>query len=628
MWRLYAEYGRAQVPQAILGVLGTLTSRSVGLISPFVLGLAIDTVFLSQRQYALPFVPQAWVPGTPTGLLWFSIAVIAVATVVGAVFQWLANWGWNNFAQHVQHALRVDTYDTMQLLDMGFFDEKQTGEMLSILNNDVNQLETFLNEGISSALRIGVMVLGIGVIMFAINWPLALIALVPVPLLAVFTYLFVKRIQPKYAAVRASVGALNSRLENNIGGIQVIKTENAESYEVERVEGASQHYFDTNWDAITTRIVFFPGLGVITGLGFALTFAVGGFWVLNGAPAGLPGTLTAGQFVTFMVYTQQFIWPMAQFGQIINMYQRAKASSARIFGLMGETARHMESSDAPALEVTAGTVEYDDVSFGYAKADELVLHDVSLTNARGRLLGVVGPTGAGKSTLLKLLVRMYDVAEGAIRIDGTDIRDVSTQSLRRAVGYVSQDPFLFYGTVKENIAYGTFDATDAEIRDAAKRAEAHEFIVNLPDGYDTMVGERGVKLSGGQRQRIAIARTILKDPPILILDEATSHVDTETEALIQRSLNRLAAEKTTFAIAHRLSTIRQADEIIVLDDGRVVERGTHAELIDNDDLYANLWRVQAGEIDDLPPEFIERAIRRRAEIAETEFAEADTSWDY
>jgi ATP-binding cassette subfamily B protein len=308
---------------------------------------------------------------------------------------------------------------------------------------------------------------------------------------------------------------------------------------------------------------------------------------------------------------------MAQFGSIINMYQRAYASSARIFGLMDEPSRITEDSDAEELVVDEGEVVYEDVRFGY-NDEETIVDDISLEVEGGDTLALVGPTGAGKSTVLKLLLRMYDVDDGAIRIDGTDLRDVSLPSLRQAVGYVSQDTFMFYGTVEENIAYGAFDADREEIVEAAKAAEAHEFIQNLPDGYDTEVGERGVKLSGGQRQRISIARAVLKDPEILVLDEATSDVDTETEMLIQRSLDDLTADRTTFAIAHRLSTIKDADQIVVLEDGRIVERGTHDDLLGEDGLYAHLWGVQAGEIDELPEEFVERAARRTARTDATD----------
>jgi ATP-binding cassette subfamily B protein len=493
---------------------------------------------------------------------------------------------------------------------MEFFADKQTGEMMSVLSNDVNRLEKFLNDGLNSSSRLIIMVLGIAAYLFYMNWQLALVALLPVPLIAVFTKRFIETIQPKYAEVRSTVGSLNSRLENNLSGIQIIKTANTESYESDRVEESSRDYLDANWDAIETRITFFPGLRLVSGLGFVLTFVLGGLLVIGEAPSQLTVGLSAGEFVAFIIYTQRFVWPMAQFGQIINMYQRAYASAERVFGLMETPGRLAEVDDAPPLSISDGAVEYDDVTFGYD--EDPILEDVSFGVEGGETVALVGPTGAGKSTAMKLLLRMYDPDTGSVSIDGDDLRDVGLTSIRQSIGYVSQETFLFYGTVRENIAYGTFDATDDEIRAAAKAAEADGFIRNLPEGYETMVGERGVKLSGGQRQRIAIARAILKDPAVLVLDEATSDVDTETELLIQRSLSDLTADRTTFAIAHRLSTIKDADTILVLEDGQIVERGSHEELLAENGLYANLWAVQAGEIDELPNDFVERAIQRRA----------------
>jgi ATP-binding cassette subfamily B protein len=611
MVRLFSEYGRPNALQAVVGILASVAARLLDLIPPIMLGLAIDAIFRDEKAFSLWLVPDAWLPADAMGQFWLTIGVIAGAFALGAGFHWLRNWGFNSFAQNIQHSVRTDTYDTMQRLNMDFFADKQTGELMSILSNDVNRLERFLNDGLNSVFRLSVMVVGIAGVLLYYNWQLALIALLPVPLIAGFTSLFIRVIQPKYARVRSSVGAVNSRLENNLGGIQVIKSANTETYESDRVDDVSMEYFDANWDAIGTRIKFFPGLRLLAGIGFVVTFVVGGLWVAGGtAPGPLSGELTVGTFVVFILFTQRFIWPMAQFGQIINMYQRAYASAERIFGLMDEPDRLAIQSDADPLEVGDGRVEYDDVTFGYD--DEPIVRDVEFTVEGGETLALVGPTGAGKSTVLKLLLRLYDVDEGTIRVDGQDVREVTLSSLRQHVGYVGQDTFLFYGTVRENITYGTFDADEEAVVEAAKAAEAHEFITNLPDGYDTMVGERGVKLSGGQRQRVSIARAVLKDPAILVLDEATSDVDTETEMLIQRSLDRLTADRTTFAIAHRLSTIKDADRILVLEDGRVVERGTHGDLLEAGGLYAHLWGVQAGEIDELPREFIERAAERQA----------------
>jgi len=618
MKRLFVAYGRDYLPQVSVGILASVFARLLDLLPPLMLGIAIDAIFREEaafdEQIPLVLLPDAWLPTAQTEQFWFTIAVLAGAFGIGAAFHWVRNWGFNAFAQNIQHDVRTDTYDQMQRLNMEFFSDKQTGEMMSILSNDVNRLERFLNDGMNSVFRLSVMVVGIGVLLLWINWQLALVALLPVPVIAGFTYLFIKTIQPKYAEVRSTVGKMNSRLENNLGGIQVIKSSNTESYESDRVDDVSFDYFDANWDAIETRIKFFPALRVLAGIGFVLTFIVGGLWVFQGPPGPFTGDLSEGMFIVFILYTQRFIWPMAQFGQIINMYQRARASSARIFGLMDEPSKLEEDRNAEELVVEDGEVVYDDVSFGYD--EETIVSDVDFAVEGGETLALVGPTGAGKSTVLKLLLRMYDVDDGEIRIDGQDVSDVTLKSLRRSIGYVGQSSYLFYGTVRENITYGTFEASDEEVREAARAAEAHEFIENLPDGYDTMVGERGVKLSGGQRQRVTIARAVLKDPDILVLDEATSDVDTETEMLIQRSLDRLTAERTTFAIAHRLSTIKDADTILVLEGGEIVERGTHAELLDNEGLYAHLWGVQAGEIDELPQEFIDRAQERTARLIE------------
>jgi len=445
-----------------------------------------------------------------------------------------------------------------------------------------------------------------------------------IPVLGYASYVFVNRIHPKYQDVRSSVGALNSRLENNLGGIEVVKSYTKEEFETDRVEEASEEYLDANWDAISTRIKFFPTLRLITAAGYAATFLIGGWWVMASPDMGVIGTplpffngpgMSAGLLVTFLSYSRRFVYPMRRFGDIINDYQYAQAAGERIVGLLDSDPGIADSEDPVELDRVRGRVEYDDVTFEYSTEDgegEQVLHDVSFSVEPGEFVGLVGPTGAGKTTLMKLLMRLYDVETGSIRIDGTDIQDVTLESLRDSIGYVSQEPYLFYGSVRENIAYGDPDIEDRDIERAARIAGAHEFIRELKDGYDTMVGERGVKLSGGQRQRVSIARAILKDPEILILDEATSHVDNETEMLIQESLSDLIEDRTAFAIAHRLSTVRDADQILVLDDGELKERGTHEDLLSADGLYAGLWRVQIGEIENLPEEFVERARKRWA----------------
>ncbi|MFD1645363.1 ABC transporter ATP-binding protein [Haloarchaeobius litoreus] len=601
MVRLFREYGREHWLAIVGGVVMGLAAHTMALLPTYVLAETIDAVFLQTKpQYSLPLVPQAVVPGSRTGQFWFSVGLVGLTYVCSTVFTWLMGLGLNSFAQSVQHTVRADSYDAMQRLDYEFFADKQTGELMSVLNNDVNRLEQFLNGGLFIATMLVVNVGVTAVLLAYLQWQLAILTMVTVPLIGYFTYKFVQIIQPMYSEVRSTVGQLNSRLENNLGGIEVIKASTTEDFEADRVTDASNEYFEKNWDAITTRVKFFPGLRLTAGVGFVLTFAVGGHWVLTQqAPPFMSGQLTVGTFVAFVYLGQRFIWPMSQFGELVNLYQNARASAERIFGLMDEPKTLGADEDLPELTVDEGRVAYDDVTFGY-EDDETVLEDVSFDVSGGEMLALVGPTGAGKSTVLKLLLRLYDVDDGSIRVDGQDIREVTPASLRDAVGYVSQDTYLFYGSVRDNIAYGRFDATDEEVREAAKAADAHEFITDFSDGYDTEVGERGVKLSGGQRQRIGIARVLLRDPDILLLDEATSDVDTETELRIQESIEDLVEDRTVVAIAHRLSTVKDADQILVLEEGRVEERGTHDELLAEDGTYADLWGVQAGELETIP----------------------------
>lgn len=616
VWKLYTEYAAGGRRYAAVGTAATLIGRALGLLPALVIGLAVDAIFLAERPYALPIVPERAIPNDPVRQLYVSVAILLLATAGGAVASWVEDWGWNVFAQRVQLSIRVDAYDALQAQELGYFVRRRTGDLMSVLNNDVNALETFLKDGLSATVWILATVGGIGLILLSLNPTLTAITLLPIPILAAFTLVFTRLIEPRYLRVRERVGDLNARLENSVSGIEVVKTQGAERFETERVREASDGYLRASLAAIRVRITYFPGLNVIAGVGFAITFLVGGLWVLGATPLGVTGTLTPGAFVTFAIYTQQFVWPIIRLGDVVDDYERAKTAGLRVDELLSREPVVADRSDATELAVTDGAVAFEDVTFAYG--DQSVIRGVDVSIDGGTTVGVVGPTGAGKSTLLKLLPRLYDADGGTVSVDGNDVRNVTLRSLRKSIGYVSQEPFLFYGTIAENIRYGTFDATDAEVERAADRAQATGFVRNLPDGFDTMVGERGVRLSGGQRQRLAVARTMLKDPEILILDEATSAVDTETEALIQASLREFTAERTTFVIAHRLSTVRDADRILVLDDGRIVEDGSHEALLATDGLYANLWRVQVGDIRSLPQAFLERALERQSAVVRDE----------
>ena len=610
LWQLFQRYGRGSRRWFLLGVLASIGARFASLAPPVLLGVAIDAIFGSE-EFDLPLLPQGWLPTGEMAQFWFVVGLMGVAMVGRAVLNFIRMSSLNLFSHRVKHEVRTATYQQMQRLDMEFFNEVQTGELMSILSNDTNRLERFLDDMFGEAIQLSVLIVGITVVLFWFNPQLAAVTLAVVPLAAVFTYWFVRFAQERYTDVRQSVGDLNSRLENNLNGIQVIKAAHTEEYEDERVRDHSYRYFRLDWLALRLNFIYRPGLQTLTSLAFIATFVVGGVWLLNGPPGPLSGELTEGTLVIFLLLTQRLVDPLAQMSNIIDRYEDANASLRRILGVMNLPVGIADSEDATRLEAVEGRVAFDEVTFGYG--EEPVLEDIDFEVEPGETVGLVGPTGAGKTTIVKLLLRLYDVEEGAVRVDDRDVRGVTLASLREAMGYVGQDNFLFDGTVAENIKYGAFEAEREDVIAAAKRAQAHEFIEAMPEGYDTQVGERGVKLSGGQRQRVAIARTILQGPGILIFDEATSAVDTETEMLIQRSIDELAADRTAFVIAHRLSTVRDADRILVIEDGQIVERGTHDELLADDGLYANLWRVQAGEIGKLPEDFIERATQRVAQ---------------
>jgi len=521
---------------------------------------------------------------------WQQLVILAVLNAViwilESTFGYLSNVGWRNLAQTIQHDLRLELYGHVQSLEIAYFEDTTSGGLLAVLNDDINQLERFLDGGAASLIDLFWNIVLVGAVFAASSLLLTTTAFLPIPLIVLGSVMYQKRLLPLYSRVREGVADLSETLSANLGGIATIKAFTAEQRETDRLRQVSDDYMQANREAIRFSSAFVPLIRMVILSGFSCTLVIGGWMALN-------GRLEVGMYSVLVFMTQRLLWPMTRLGETLDLYQRAMASTRRIFKLMDQQPM-MNPGSKQLVNPVRGEIELDAVRFGYGEAGDVV-KGISLRVPAGETHAIVGATGSGKSTLLRLLLRFYDVREGAVRIDGQDVRDLSYASLRNAMGYVSQDVFMFHGTVLENIAYGRPGATQEQVEAAARSAEAHDFIMTLPDGYNTLIGERGVKLSGGQRQRLSIARAILRDPAILILDEATSAVDNETEAAIQRSLATVTRNRTSMVIAHRLSTVRDAHRIWVLESGTIIEAGTHDELVQSGGLYSALWRVQTGE---------------------------------
>jgi ATP-binding cassette subfamily B protein len=553
------------------------------------IGMLVDTVV--QREAS--FLAHFGVRDVHHQLLGLAVLTVVI-WICESSFEYLYALRWRNLAQAIQHDLRLDVYARVQKLPLAFFEDRSSGQILAVLNDDINQLERFLDGGAKDLIQILISSVAVGAIFFVLTPQVAVVALLPIPLILFGAFWFQRRLQPLYAEVRERAAILNGVLNNNLAGIATIKAFVAEERELSTIRARSTDYQAANAGAIRIASAITPVIRIAVLGGFVGTLIYGGLLALD-------GTLSVGAYSILVFLTQRLLWPFTRLAEMTDLYQRAMASTRRALDLL---ATPVTISDGPKAlgqgartSIAGGRIEFENIVLEYGELRALA--GVSLEVPPGTTTALVGTTGSGKSSLVKLLLRFYDPTAGSIRIDGIDIHELLLADLRRAIGFVSQDVHLADGSIADNISYGSFDAPPEAIEAAARAAEAHDFIMALPRGYDTRVGERGQRLSGGQRQRIAIARAILKNPPIIVLDEATSAVDNETEAAIKRSLARISKGRTSILIAHRLSTIRHAEQICVLESGRVVERGTHDELLAAGGRYATLWHIQTGAVGEL-----------------------------
>ncbi|MFC4359209.1 ABC transporter ATP-binding protein [Halobium salinum] len=590
--RFVARRSGAFLGGLVLLLLGLTLQR----VPAFVVGVALDALLLDARPFALPLLPADLTPETTGGRTALLLAVLAVAVVGESAAKWYGGLRYAEASLRALHEIRVAAVDAALSLSTAFHDGSEDADVLGTLVDDASNLRA-LFVGTRDGVRYGGEIVTAFAFMLLLHHELALLLAALPALIAATGRVYARLLEPRYDAVRGSVGAVNVRLAGAVGGIRTVKAFTREATERERVAAASADYRDAKWSALRLRAVYNRVSWPLAAVGIWGLFALGSYWILAGPPLWFSEPLTPGTLLTFILFSFAVLDPTRRLAvDVIDRYESAAASSRRVVSLLRSDQRIDERPDAPDLAVEAGAVEYDGVSFAYSGADTPAIDDVSLSVDGGAFVGVVGPTGAGKSTLLKLLFRLYDPDAGTVRIDGRDVSAVTLSSLRRGVGYVSQDPFLFPGTVAENVAYAEADPDREAVVDAARLAGADEFVRTLPDGYDTEVGERGASLSGGQRQRLALARALFVDPPILVLDEATSHVDNETGAEIRRCLRAMAGDRTVFAVAHRLSTVRDADRILVVEDGRLVEDGCHEDLVATGGTYARLWRTQIGAV--------------------------------
>ena len=597
IWRIL-PYVTRYWERAIGGLLANIGARIFDLVPLIAIGMAADYYNPDKSQFTdsrvesfvtLDIIPNIGpIDSTELG---FGLLIFS-SFVCLAITQGLSNQLWQSIAYKAQHDIRMDATKSLMDMEASYFETRQTGNLMSVLSADVAQLEDIISDSTTSIIRIFTTLSAAFFILFWMSPTLCMILFGPLFMIVPMVIWFSTRVQRKYRQQRESTGGIVAILENVLSGITVVQAYNASDFERIRIERQSGNYRDQAIQAAFIRNRFIPGFHIVAGISFGLLVSAGG-WLMNS------GQISVGQFVTFLLISTRMTMPLWILGMLLNQLQKGEAASRRVFAVIDLEPSIYDKVDALPLEEPITSLSFKNVSFSYPSSESNVLNNIDLEISSGEFLGVMGHTGAGKSTILKLIEKFYQPQNGQVLINGVDINNFSMKSVRSKIGFVSQDPFLFYGTIKENVSYAR-ESTDEEIFIALDMAGASEFISQLPDGLESMVGDRGVMLSGGQRARISLARALLNDPDLLILDEASAALDAETEKRIQQSLfegSNGKKNRITIAVAHRLATIRNADEIISMVDGSIVERGKHEELLENESVYASQWSIQTGEIE-------------------------------
>lgn len=590
IWRIL-PYAKAYPRRVLSGIFANMAARFFDLMPLVAIGFAVD-YFTSDSMSGPQLIQDMVLAISDNAAIGYGVLVF-LGFFCLAVFQGISEYSWQTLGYKIQHDLRMDATRSLIAMEASYYDSRQTGQIMSVLSSDVNQLEDIVSDSSTSIIRIIITFAGAFFILLSMSWKLAGILFGPIVLIVPIVYWFTTSVQRKYRKQRESTGDIHAVLENLISGISVVQAYNAQDWETRRVARESGSYRDQAMGASKDRNRFVPMIYVIAGIAFGLLVTAGGYLAQN-------DEISTGELVTFLLISTRMTMPMFIFGVLVNQLQRGEAAASRVFAVVDLEPKITDLEDAVELEEDIVSVEFKDVHFTYPETTVKVLSGISFTANGGDFVGIMGHTGAGKTTILKLLMRYYLPDSGMVLINGKPISNYTLDSVRDKIGFVSQEPFLFYGSLKDNVMYNQ-EATDEDLENALRLAGAWNFVDDLQNGIDTMVGDRGAKLSGGQRARVSLARALLKQPSLLILDEASSALDAETERRIQENLLASGSDRATIAVAHRLSTIRNANEILSMVDGAVVERGNHDELVAADGVYASQWTIQTGDLAGLSP---------------------------